>query len=179
MRNPPTQPSVPSHVTPEAPRELEVRRAGIMVGRALLRRCPNCGHGKLFSRWIVMRRSCPGCHLRLDRGESDYFIGGFVVNFVAAELLLCVAGLAGILLTWPDVPWTLLKWSLVALIIPIPFLFLPWARTLWLAVDLTFRPVTLKDLEGHGENLPTRPTLHPVGGADRHPVGGASEAHPG
>lgn len=114
-----------------------------------------------------MRASCPACHLRLDRGEHDYFIGAFVVNFVVAELALFVAGLAGILLTWPEVPWTLLKWSLVAFIIPVPFLFYPWARTLWLAVDLAFRPVTLRDLAGHGENVPSRQPLHPVGAALR------------
>lgn len=110
-----------------------------------------------------MRRSCPGCHLRLDRGESDYFIGSFVVNFITAELLLCAVGLAAILLTWPDVPWEALKWGLVAFIIPTPLLTYPFAKTLWLGVDLAFRPLTLKDLQGHGENEASVPASQQVG----------------
>jgi hypothetical protein len=106
---------------------------------------------------------CPGCHLKTDRGEDDYFIGSFVVNFVTAELLICAGALAGILLTWPDVPWTGLKWTLMALIVPMPFLFYPWAKTLWLAVDLHFRPVTLRDLEGHGENDTAAPPAARLG----------------
>ena len=104
-----------------------------------------------------MAPACPGCHLKTDRGEHDYFLGTYVVNFVTAELLICAGALAGILLTWPDVPWNALKWTLMAMVVPLPLLFYPWAKTLWLAIDLHFRPVTLNDLEGHGENDPLPP----------------------
>lgn len=92
----------------------------------------------------------------LDRGEADYFIGGYVINFVTAELAIVAGALGVALLTWPDVPWTGLKWSLIALVIPLPLVTYPWSKTLWLALDLVFRPVTFGDLAGHGEN--------PVGG---------------
>jgi len=105
-----------------------------------------------------MRASCRRCHLKLDRGEADYFIGSFTVNFVTAELVICAVALAAILLTWPDVPWEGLKWGLMATIIPVPILFYPFAKTIWLAIDLTFRPATPADLEGHGENLPEEGT---------------------
>jgi len=108
-----------------------------------------------------MGETCPRCHLKLDRGEADHFIGAFTVNFVVAELLICAGALAGILLTWPDVPWEALKWGLMAGIIPAPVFFYPFARTIWLAIDLTFRPPTLADLEGHGENLPPGPDGEP------------------
>lgn len=98
-----------------------------------------------------MRRTCPRCHLILDRGEADYFIGGYLVNFVGAELIIVAGGLAAILLTWPDVPWTAIKWSLMGLMVPTPILTYPFAKTLWLGVDLVFRPPTWSDLEGHGE----------------------------
>ena len=29
-----------------------------------------------------MTERCPGCGLRTDRGEVDYFIGGYLINFV-------------------------------------------------------------------------------------------------
>jgi uncharacterized protein (DUF983 family) len=136
------------------PRELQLGRASRFVGRALRRRCPNCGGGSLFRSWLQLKEVCPDCDLRTDRWEPDYFLGSFVINFVVAELLICAGALLGILLTWPDVPWVALKWGLILFMIPTPALFYPYAKTLWLAIDLTFRPLTLADLEGHGENLP-------------------------
>lgn len=120
--------------------------------RGALLRCPNCGHGHLFRQWVKMRRSCPGCQLILDRGEEDYFLGGYTVNFVAAELLIVLGGAVSIVLTWPDVPWTLITWALILLMIFVPVAFYPFAKTLWLAIDLILRPLTLGDLAGHGEN---------------------------
>ena len=143
------------HRTPDAPQELSLVRLGRHLGRAALRRCPNCGSGGLFRRWLLMRDVCPGCDLRLDRGESDYYIGSFTVNLVTAELMICALGLAGILMTWPDVPWDALKWGLMGAMVPLPAFFYPFAKTLWLGVDLTFRPPTLNDFAGHGENFPS------------------------
>jgi hypothetical protein len=99
-----------------------------------------------------MAPSCPRCHLKTDRGEPDYFIGAFTVNFVAAELLIVGVASVWVWLSWPDVPWTLIQWGLIALMIPAPVVFYPFAKTIWLAIDLTFRPVTWADLQGHGEN---------------------------
>jgi uncharacterized protein (DUF983 family) len=134
------------------PLQLQPGRAATHLARALRLRCPNCGGGPLFRRWLVMRPSCPNCHLVLDRGEADYFIGGYVVNFVGAELAVALGALVAIVSTWPDVPWNGIKWALLALMVPLPVVTYPWAKTLWLAVDLTLRPVTLGDLVGHGEN---------------------------
>lgn len=99
-----------------------------------------------------MRKTCPGCRLILDRGENDYFLGGYTVNFVVAELLIVLGGAAGIVLTWPQVPWTLITWGLILLMVVAPIFFFPFSRTLWLAIDLILRPLTLGDLAGHGEN---------------------------
>jgi hypothetical protein len=104
-----------------------------------------------------MRATCPSCQLRLDRGEGDYFLGGYTLNFLASELLIVLGAAAGIALSWPDVPWRLLTWSLVGLLLVAPVIFYPFAKTLWLATDLIFRPLTLGDLDGHGENSPIRP----------------------
>ena len=119
-----------------------------MVGRALRRRCPLCGGGPLFSRWLLMRRTCPRCGLLLDRDEADYFLGGYVVNFVAAELLVVAGGLAAIVLTWPRVPWDAVLWGLLLSMVTAPILFYPFAKTLWLAIDLFFRPPGAGDFVG-------------------------------
>ena len=112
-----------------------------------------------------MRLICPGCQLILDRGEEDYFLGGYTVNFVVAELLIVLGGALSIVLTWPDVPWSLITWALIVLMVLAPVIFYPFAKTLWLAIDLIFRPVTPGDLAGHWENEnggppdpPTRPS---------------------
>lgn len=84
----------------------------------------------------------------------DYFLGGYTVNFIVLEILIVIGAGMGIVLSWPDVPWRLITWSLVILVILAPIFFYPFAKTLWLATDLIFRPLTLRDLEGHGENLP-------------------------
>ncbi|MDT8341551.1 MAG: hypothetical protein RQ751_08570 [Longimicrobiales bacterium] len=103
-----------------------------------------------------MRRTCPGCHLLLDRGEPDYFLGGYVVNFVTAEFTIALGALAAVLLSWPEVPWQGIKWALLLLMVPAPVVTYPYAKLVWLAIDLTLRPPTRGEMEGHGENLPSR-----------------------
>ncbi len=98
-----------------------------------------------------MAETCPGCRLKLDRGEVDYFLGSYVVNFVVAELLIVFGAGATILLTLPDVPWTGLKRWLLVLAVVTPILFYPFAKTIWLAIDLNFRPVTHGDFETVGD----------------------------
>ncbi len=122
------------------------------MGRGLLRHCPNCGSGGLFRRWVMMCDSCPKCHLTFDRGEQDAFMGGYVVNFVTAEFTIALIALTVVLQTWPDVPWNALKWGLILVMVPAPALTYPFAKTVWLAIDLTLRPVTGSDLAGHGAN---------------------------
>ena len=147
-------PSSPPTRRPGAdPSQLRFERWWTHLSRALKRRCPNCGGGPLFRRWIVISRSCPQCHLLTDRGEADYFIGSYVVNFVTAEFMIALGALVAIGSMWPDVDWTRIKWALWASIIPVPIFFYPWAKTIWLAIDLVLRPATLSDLEAHGENL--------------------------
>jgi hypothetical protein len=99
-----------------------------------------------------MKPACPSCHLLLDRGEADYFLGGYTVNFLVSELIIVTGAFAGIVLSWPDVRWRLITWALVILMLVAPVIFYPFAKTLWLATDLVFRPLTLRDLAGHGEN---------------------------
>ena len=112
-----------------------------------------------------MRDVCPTCHLRLDRGEPDYFIGAFTINFVVAEMLIISGAAVGIWATWPEVPWGTIQLTLLAIMIPAPILFYPFAKTLWLALDLTIRPSTIEDFEGPGENEPgKRDEMGPEGG---------------
>jgi uncharacterized protein (DUF983 family) len=113
--------------------------------RAALRRCPNCGSGNNFRSFLRQRDCCPSCGLRLDRGERDFFIGAYTLNLIAAELLVVAGGLAVLLATWPEVPWTALTYGLAGFIVLMPILLYPWSRQLWLAIDLVFRPAETAD----------------------------------
>jgi uncharacterized protein (DUF983 family) len=116
-----------------------------MIGRGLRRRCPLCGAGGLFRAWVKPLPSCPRCQLKLDRGEGDFFLGSYTLNFVAVQLLLVGFLLGSVMATWPAVPWRTLLWVGAALVVLAPIAFYPSSRTVWLAIDLTMRPPTPRD----------------------------------
>ena len=118
------------------------------IGRALLLRCPRCGGRGILKSWFKLKHECPTCGLVLDRGEADYWYGGFAVNFVAAELIGVGIIVGYVLWHWPDVPWTRVQWGAPVVIALVPILFFPFARTIWLAADLHFRPEEPGDMKG-------------------------------
>ena len=120
-----------------------------MFGRALLLRCPNCGSGGLFPSFFKLRRACPSCGLRLDRGESDYWLGAYMLNLVAVEMLFAALMFAVIVWRWPNPPWDLIQWGGIVLVLLGPFVCYPLARTTWLAMDLLMRPMSHAELEWH------------------------------
>jgi len=103
-------------------------------------------------------KSCPSCRLRFDRGEDDYFLGGFTVNFVGAELTIAGIGLAAIWSSWPDVPWNAIKYGLLLTMTVVPIVSYPVAKMLWLAIDLGIRPAGPEDFLDP-EDLSGAPTL--------------------
>lgn len=77
----------------------------------------------------------------LERGESeDYWLGAYMFNLVAAELVSVATAMVVIIALWPHVPWNFVWGLSVVLAIAMPILFFPFARDLWLAFDLMFRP---------------------------------------
>ena len=115
-------------------------RAHRLFLRAVRLRCPACGGGPVLLSWFRMAPSCPRCGLRLERGEDGYWVGSYMFNIVASELLFAGLGLAVVLGTWPSPPWGALTLGGVILMIAAPFAFLPFSKTLFLAFDLYFRP---------------------------------------
>lgn len=116
-----------------------------ILARATARACPNCGSRNIFRSFLHQHESCPGCGLRLDRGEQDFFIGAYTINLIAAELLVFFLGLTALLATWPEVPWRGLTWGLAGLMVAAPIALYPWSRQYWLACDLIFRPAEEAD----------------------------------
>jgi uncharacterized protein (DUF983 family) len=69
-----------------------VRPFGRSFLRGLAGRCPNCGKGKLFYRYLKVSPQCPVCGADLDRYPSDdgpaYFTILLVGHLVVAPLLV-------------------------------------------------------------------------------------------
>ena len=92
-----------------------------------------------------MKERCPQCGILLERGESDYFLGGYTLNLIAVEMVLALAFLVVVVVTWPNPPWDALQYGGVVLSIVAAVLCYPFAKTTWLAVDLMFRPPHRED----------------------------------
>lgn len=123
-----------------------VRTAFLSIWRALRLRCPRCGTGKVTVRWLRLRPACLNCGLRLDRGESDYWLGAMLFNLIAAETLFAMGLVTLLVLTWPHPPWEALQWGSIVAMIVAPLILFPFSKLLWLAFDLVFRPLTPEDL---------------------------------
>jgi len=109
--------------------------------RAFALKCPACGGGPVFVSWLRMCPSCPSCGLNFDREpEGGYWIGSYSVNLFATEAVFIAAFVAALVFTWPTPPWEAIIWGDVALMLGFPVLFFPWSKTIFIAIDLTFRP---------------------------------------
>ncbi|CAN5747707.1 hypothetical protein BH20GEM3_BH20GEM3_13490 [soil metagenome] len=138
-----------SRPRPRQYRELSISRMLLLLARGITLRCPHCGQGFLLRTWFQLKPKCDNCGMRTDRGEEDFFLGGMMWNIVFAEGLLVASALLVGIATWPDVPWTLLKWGSIALMVIAPFLFYPFSLCFWLACDIWIRPVTPQEMDWH------------------------------
>jgi uncharacterized protein (DUF983 family) len=120
-----------------------------MIARAWTLRCPHCGGRGIFRSFFALKSNCPTCGLRLERGEGDYFVGAYLFNLIAVELILffCVCGF--VFVTWPNPPWDLITYVTAFLMLAGCGLCYPFAKTTWLAVDLMMRPLTAEELHWH------------------------------
>jgi len=114
--------------------------------RALRLRCPACGGGPVFVSWFRMCPSCPACGVHFDREpEGGYWVGSYTINLMTTEAALVVVFLGVLGLTWPAPPWDLLLDAEVLAALIVPVLVFPFSKTLFIAIDLTFRPEEPED----------------------------------
>jgi uncharacterized protein (DUF983 family) len=114
---------------------------GQLTTRALTLRCPRCGGRGIWESWFKTKHACPTCGQVFERGESpDFWVGAYLINLVVAELMAVIIAAIVWIATWPRVSFNVLWGISMALAIVMPILFYPFARQLWLALDLHFRP---------------------------------------
>ncbi|MHB1326738.1 MAG: DUF983 domain-containing protein [Gemmatimonadales bacterium] len=96
--------------------------------------------------WLKVVPNCPTCGFRFDRHEPGYWIGSYSINIFATEAVFALFFVIGMFVTWPEVPWTRLLIIGLVLAVVTPFVIFPYARMLYLALDLSVRPPELSDL---------------------------------
>lgn len=129
-----------------------------MLSRVLRRRCPICGHRPIFDGYFTLRRRCPNCNFSFER-EEGYWVGALIANIAAAEGLFGLLFVGGVILTYPNTPWTALTIAGVSVMIVLPILFYPFSKMMWLWVDLAFiHPLDADDLTANdpGERVTAR-----------------------
>ena len=81
-----------------------------------------------------MAESCPTCGLEFEQ-EEGYWLGAVMINTGLTEGLFITAFVLGMVLTWPDVPWTALLVGGVLITALAPVLLHPFTRTTWVAAE--------------------------------------------
>jgi uncharacterized protein (DUF983 family) len=139
---------------------LDLGRLRTLLWRAIRLRCPNCGGRGIFQSWFTLKAVCPTCGLRLERGEDDYFLGAYLFNLVAVEIILWAIIFGVLWATLPNPPWLWLQYGAAAAVLVGAFVCYPFAKTTWLAVDLALRPLTPEELAWHRrQGSPDEPNL--------------------
>ena len=129
----------------------------LLLLRGLVRRCPRCGGGQLFTSWLKMKPRCPRCGMCFER-EEGFFLGAFVVNFGVMLVTLAAFIAIGVAVTLPDPPpgKLALGGMLVGTIVPIGFY--PMSRTFWSAIDLWMKPLEPREIEAATSAKAAEPT---------------------
>jgi uncharacterized protein (DUF983 family) len=125
---------------------MTTRVVAAMLWRAVTLRCPHCGSTGILANWFHLKERCPRCRLHLEREENDYFLGAYMLALMFMEGFFAFAFLIVLLVTWPNPPWDVIQWGGAVLLFAGIIAAYPFAKTLWLAIDLVFRPVSSKEL---------------------------------
>lgn len=112
-------------------------RAGQIVLRGLLHRCPNCGNATLLARWLRVHDRCRVCGLRFEK-EEGFFLGALVFNYTVTALTMTIPLVVAVYLRLVGM-WTALAVA-AAWCVAFPFLFYPTSKSLWLMTYYLFLP---------------------------------------
>ncbi|REK17323.1 MAG: DUF983 domain-containing protein [Actinobacteria bacterium] len=119
--------------------------AATRIARAMSRRCPRCGE-PAFETYFTMKEDCSRCGLRFER-EPGYWVGAMIINTTIVFATFLVSFGAGLLVTWPDVPWVGLLVFLVVVNGTVPVLLYPQSKTLWSALEMGWHPLEPAEIE--------------------------------
>lgn len=107
-----------------------------LIATALKCRCPRCGAGRVYDRYLKVTERCSECRLALASNDT--------ADGPAVFLLFIVGGIAIPLAFWVDAIFGLTSWAFLALsavlIIGMTLALLPPAKALVLGLQYRHRP---------------------------------------
>lgn len=115
------------------------------ITRGLRGRCPHCGGRGIFAGLDELQEACPTCGFSFVR-EEGYWVGAMIVIFGVVLAIFAVWFVGGMLVTWPDVPWTVLLVGGLVLNGLVPFVLYGWSKAVWVGLDLAFNPARAEEL---------------------------------
>lgn len=91
----------------------------------------------MFSSWASLHPFCRVCGLKFER-EPGYWAGALIINMAAALAVFFAVLIGGMVLTWPEVPWTGLTIAIFVSMAIVPIGFYPWSKSIWLAIEMSY-----------------------------------------
>lgn len=86
------------------------------LARGLRARCPRCGDGALFHKWLKPHSTCPRCALDLTPQQADDFpayIAMFITGHLLAPVIIMLAG-----------DYALDSWQIAVILLPLATLMM-------------------------------------------------------
>ena len=117
-----------------------------MLERSLRRRCPRCAGNGIFEGYWTLAVSCPSCGIWYER-EPGYWIGAMIINTAVTIGLFLIIFVGAASALWPDVPWNVLLFGTMALNMVVPLIFYPFSKTIFVALDLSIRPLSDDEID--------------------------------
>lgn len=114
------------------------------LGRGFRGRCPHCGGRGIFRGVTELKDACPSCGFSFVR-EEGYWVGAMTVIMALVIGVFATWLVGGMLLTWPEVPWTTLLIGGIVLNGIVPFALYGWAKTIWVGLDVAFNPARAEE----------------------------------
>jgi uncharacterized protein (DUF983 family) len=119
-----------------------------MLFRGARRACPWCGgRHAFFVGWFHKEEHCRSCGLRWRRGDVGYELGAASIAAIITLGPLLLALAAMVIVTWPEVAVAPMFGVLGVGAVVLPIVLYPVSYTLWQALDIAMRPVTVDDFE--------------------------------
>lgn len=97
---------------------------------------------------------CPRCGLVFRRIDGQW-LGSWFLNICVAQAAVALALIIGVAITWPAPPMWPIGIATVLVAVAVPFLFFPFSRTIWTAIDLAMRPLEFEEGVAPGFELGT------------------------
>lgn len=112
----------------------------LIVRRAALWRCPNCGRGGLFRGVFRMLPRCPVCGLSYFP-EQGYYVGAMIINYAVTTAAVVAFFLLSLLLpdfTSLSTNSKIFLWMTFAVVLSL--LLVRHSYSFWLGIDFWIKP---------------------------------------